>query len=321
MDAVWIGRDGNKHGPYSAAQLLEAHANGKLRETDLLWWKGLEAWQAMAFAIEKLRAHSGAPAAASTLGDQPAQRAAQSPEPASAVSALDPIANLSASPAYATSGANEGVDAASSVRRAGGGVQRGGDPYRPPSATVADPIDAGEAVEYAGFWVRFAAFLVDTVIVTVAGLIIGASAGFLFFSRLADNPAVGFLIQGSGLIVSWLFYAWFESSEARATPGKMVFRLKVVGADDHERISFLRATGRYWAKLISAMLLGIGYLMQPFTARKQALHDLMSGAAVVSTGPASRLLLWLCLFLAFVPLFFGIFLLFGLAMPFARILF
>ena len=51
------------------------------------------------------------------------------------------------------------------------------------------------------------------------------------------------------------------------------------------RISFLRATGRYFGKIVSGMLIMIGYLMQPFTEKRQTLHDIMAGCLVLRKVP------------------------------------
>jgi uncharacterized RDD family membrane protein YckC len=76
--------------------------------------------------------------------------------------------------------------------------------------------------------------------------------------------------------------------------------LQVLTADREERISFLRATGRWAARYLSFLLLLVGYLMQPFTARKQALHDLIAGTVVVATGPTRRWLVALVIVLTLV---------------------
>jgi uncharacterized RDD family membrane protein YckC len=83
------------------------------------------------------------------------------------------------------------------------------------------------------------------------------------------------------LVVPWLYYTTAESSQQQATLGKRLVGLRVV-SDAGTRISFARANGRYWAKSLSGLTLGIGYLVCAFTPRKQALHDLMSGCCVVS---------------------------------------
>ena len=78
----------------------------------------------------------------------------------------------------------------------------------------------------------------------------------------------------------WLYCAAFESSERQATPGKLALGLKVTGLDGG-RISFARATGRYFAEILSGLTLGIGYAVVAFSRRRQALHDMVAGTVVV----------------------------------------
>ena len=79
----------------------------------------------------------------------------------------------------------------------------------------------------------------------------------------------------------WIVYfAAFESSGRQATPGKMALGV-VVTDDAGQRIGFGRAAARTAAKYVSAMILWIGFLMAAFTARKQALHDMMTGCLVL----------------------------------------
>jgi uncharacterized RDD family membrane protein YckC len=78
----------------------------------------------------------------------------------------------------------------------------------------------------------------------------------------------------------WLYEAWLTSSEWQATLGKRALGIAVTGVDG-SRISFARATGRYFAKWISAFIFGIGYIMAAFTERKQALHDMIADTLVI----------------------------------------
>jgi uncharacterized RDD family membrane protein YckC len=71
-----------------------------------------------------------------------------------------------------------------------------------------------------------------------------------------------------------------ESSQYHATLGKMLLGL-IVTDDQGRPITFGRATGRFFSKLISRFTLGIGYIMAGFTQRKQALHDLIANTLVV----------------------------------------
>jgi uncharacterized RDD family membrane protein YckC len=120
---------------------------------------------------------------------------------------------------------------------------------------------------YAGFWVRFVALIIDGVIVAVgSGLIASATMG------------VGFVLS---LVVPWLYEAFMLSSEWQATVGKRAMSIAVTGIDGG-RISFARATGRHFAKWISFCTLGIGFIMVAFTAKKQALHDMIAETLVVN---------------------------------------
>jgi uncharacterized RDD family membrane protein YckC len=82
------------------------------------------------------------------------------------------------------------------------------------------------------------------------------------------------------IILSWLYFTIFESSSLQATPGKMALGIIVTDLSGN-RISFARANGRYWGKILSGLTLGIGYIMAGFTRKKQALHDIMAGTLVV----------------------------------------
>ncbi len=120
---------------------------------------------------------------------------------------------------------------------------------------------------YAGFWKRFAAYLIDAVIIGIAGAIFRAAAG----------DAIGGTLT---TVIGWVYFAVMESSEKQATLGKMALGIRVVDVDGN-KISFARATGRYFSKIISALILMIGYIMAAFTAKKQALHDMIAGTLVV----------------------------------------
>ena len=81
------------------------------------------------------------------------------------------------------------------------------------------------------------------------------------------------------IAASWLYEAVMESSSYQATLGKMILGMKVTDLYGN-RISFARATGRHFAKILSAMILCIGFIMVGLTERKQGLHDLVAGTLV-----------------------------------------
>ena len=84
---------------------------------------------------------------------------------------------------------------------------------------------------------------------------------------------------GFAVLLVWLYRAGMESSRFQGTLGKLAVQIKVTGLDGN-RISLERATGRHFAKVLSAIALGVGYLMVGFTARKQGLHDRLAGTLV-----------------------------------------
>jgi uncharacterized RDD family membrane protein YckC len=141
------------------------------------------------------------------------------------------------------------------------------------------PASAG-AVRYGGFWRRFAAYVIDGIVVYIVSLVAGVALGLILgFARVnADLIAVAGAILG--VAIALLYYPLQESSEAQATLGKRALGVKVTDLNG-QRISFPRALGRMFAKLLSGLLFGIGYVMAAFTPRKRALHDMISGTLVV----------------------------------------
>jgi uncharacterized RDD family membrane protein YckC len=150
---------------------------------------------------------------------------------------------------------------------------------------------ARDEVTYAGFWVRLAAAALDWVLLGVVGLLIGLGVAAIAPEGGAVAQALALAIA---LAVAWLYFALLESSPGGATFGKRALRLQVLTADGMRRVGFVRATARWAGRWLSALVLAIGYLMQPFTARRQALHDLLAGTVVVARrrppagGPVSR---------------------------------
>jgi uncharacterized RDD family membrane protein YckC len=133
--------------------------------------------------------------------------------------------------------------------------------------------------EYGGFVARFFAFVCDMLI--ASALMYLVIAAMLKLGLSIFSPLVNFV----GVLVGIGYYAAMQSSASQATIGKGLLGLKVatVGGD---RASFLRNLGREFAKIISWIPLGIGFLMAAFTGRKQALHDMVASTVVLDAGPA-----------------------------------
>lgn len=137
------------------------------------------------------------------------------------------------------------------------------------------------AFRYGGFWIRALAKLIDGLIllvVTLGLVVVGAIA-----TTRADDPnqimAVSALWQVAQIGVNVAYVTWFLGRFG-ATPGKMACGLKVV-LPDGERVSYLRALGRYFAELLSGILLWIGYIMAAFDDEKRSLHDRICDTRVI----------------------------------------
>jgi uncharacterized RDD family membrane protein YckC len=166
---------------------------------------------------------------------------------------------------------------------------------QPTSTAVMVPgYAARPPMNYAGFWLRFVAYLIDAVVICIVAwpiyLVVGSALG-LSMGRIAQNPdamVVGslmgglLLFEGGVLLGVWLYYAILESSAWQGTVGKKVLGLRVTDLNGN-RVSFGRATGRFFGKIVSNFTFGIGYIMAGFTAKKQALHDMIAGCLVVKS--------------------------------------
>ena len=128
------------------------------------------------------------------------------------------------------------------------------------------PSPATGVARYAAFWERFVAQVIDVVILSVA-------TGTVFTATFGAGMAIGFFAP-------WLYEAFMTSSEWQATVGKRVMSIVVTDLNGN-RMSFARATGRHFAKYISVFLLGIGFVIAAFTAKKQALHDMIAETLVM----------------------------------------
>jgi uncharacterized RDD family membrane protein YckC len=137
---------------------------------------------------------------------------------------------------------------------------------------------------YGGFWWRVLAYIIDIIILSIgAGIVGGILGGVVGATAGADPNSISAAQAISGLVVlvlEWLYFALLESSNWRGTVGKRAVGLIVV--DEHgRRISFGRATGRFFSKIISGVILLIGFMMAGWNHKKRALHDMIAGTLVL----------------------------------------
>ena len=136
-------------------------------------------------------------------------------------------------------------------------------------------------MRYGGFWLRVIAYIIDIIPLGVILVVLTLLLGGDLMSE--DEDPFG-LVDLANLIVGLVYFIGFESSKYQATPGKMALGL-IVADSDGRRISPARAAGRYFAKILSALILLIGFIMVAFTERKQGLHDILAGTVVVKGKP------------------------------------
>jgi uncharacterized RDD family membrane protein YckC len=140
--------------------------------------------------------------------------------------------------------------------------------------------DVARPVVYAGFWRRVGAAIVDSILLTIISTLVGFVIGLVFGILGVSSSAASSIGGLIGFLIGLLYYPVLESSSAQATWGKRALNI-IVTDTNGQRLSFWRALGRYLGKFISAVLLGFGFLMVAFTARKQGLHDMMASTLVV----------------------------------------
>lgn len=143
--------------------------------------------------------------------------------------------------------------------------------------------------EYAGFWVRTGAAIIDTILIMIITFPLLISIyGWTYF----DGEKTGFIAGPADFLISWVAPAiavilfWIYK---QATPGKMAFSAKIVDATTGQPASSAQLIGRYLAYFVAMLPLLIGIVWVAFDKRKQGWHDKLSGTVVIknkNTGPA-----------------------------------
>lgn len=229
---VWIGRDGQRHGPYKEDDVRQWLRRGELARDDLGWYEGLADWQPLA--------------------------------------TLFPDALAATPPPFA------------------------------PAPPTSRPAAAIALEDYAGFWKRVIAYIIDAIVLYVPNLLVmkafgddaaeaalqqaalaaGADPRLILAAQVHYYQAMLPAILLCSLI-AWLYFALCESSAWQATVGKRAMGIRVTDLEGR-RIGLPRALGRYLAKLLSFAIVFIGVLMVGWTRRKQGLHDMLADTLVLN---------------------------------------
>jgi uncharacterized RDD family membrane protein YckC len=264
-DKWYYTSQGQRTGPVTQQQIRELYESGEIEDADLVWTAGMKDWMPAAQARERIM---DSDATMST--------------PATTAGLMEANVDMSAGPMGDTAGAG---------------------------LYDAPPADEGGVglFDYAGFWLRVAAYVIDSIILNVGFFAMGCLMSMLGMAAVlptmpaatgyggygygyggpelsnASSTAMGIIMvifYAATLIIPWLYFALMESSSRQATLGKMAVRLQVTDVDGN-RLSFLRASGRFFGKILSAIPCSIGFIMAGFTEKKQALHDILAGTLVV----------------------------------------
>jgi uncharacterized RDD family membrane protein YckC len=146
---------------------------------------------------------------------------------------------------------------------------------------VAMPVE----MNYAGFWIRFVAKFIDGIILWIIGLSISFAFGLGFSGGaqgryLSSSQIAAILMVNILQLAAYVTYTTFFIGRFGATIGKMACGIKIVTPDGN-RVSYMRAFGRYFAEILSGMILLIGYIMAAFDYEKRALHDRICSTRVI----------------------------------------
>ena len=244
--------DGDQQvGPIGKAQLKSLVKAKKVNAKTLVWQDGMEDWQELGIFVRSRRSQS-------TPEDQaviPAQRSVCS-ECGRAYAEEEMICF---NEAWICAGCKPAF------------IQK-----------VKEGVSVAGAMNYAGFWIRFGAIVIDGFILWIFTMILFIPLGIIMPTS-NDNPFVALSFMPLIMLLQYaipaVYDTWFVGKYG-ATPGKMACKLKIVVADGG-RVSYSRALGRHFAKWLSSIILGIGFIMAVFDDERRTLHDRICETRVV----------------------------------------
>lgn len=146
---------------------------------------------------------------------------------------------------------------------------------------IKEGLAVAGTMDYAGFWIRFGAKFIDWIIIGFVTFIIAMPLGSFSITTPSSSSSVFTMVLLQ--ILNYAIpasYVTFFLGKYGATPGKMACKLKVVTADN-DRVSYPKAFGRYFAEILSGLLLLIGYIMAAFDDQKRTLHDRICDTRVI----------------------------------------
>ena len=247
--------DGDRQvGPIGKAELQTLIKAKKVNSQTMVWQPGMHAWQELGLYVRR-----------KTQGDS------QSVQPAAPSALIQQSVCSECGQAFAEDDMIRFEDAWVCATCKPIFVQK-----------IKEGVSLTGAMEFAGFWLRFGAILIDGIIMWIVNMIIFIPLGFIGATS-SEQPGIMVVSQLFMTLLQFVIPAvydtWFVGKYA-ATPGKMACKIKVVTADAGQ-VSYARALGRHFAKWISSMILAIGFIMAAFDDEKRTLHDRICETRVV----------------------------------------
>jgi len=257
----YYAKAGQQAGPVDEAQLDSLLNSGQIDSATLVWREGMAGWQPHGEA--RPSAPQGMAAAAPAAMGRAAAAVGETNEAVCAeCGKIFPIENT--------------------IQYRNARVCAGCKPVF--MQKLAEGARIGGEMAYAGVLTRFGAVVLDGIIMVVASTVIKLAAGFTFLQALGTQPTDRtVLLLGLGLVqgVLAIGYEVIMIGKYGATLGKMAVKIRVVTAEGG-RVSYGRALGRYFAKILSWVVCGIGYIMAAFDEEKRALHDRICNTRVIT---------------------------------------
>ena len=147
---------------------------------------------------------------------------------------------------------------------------------------IKEGVSVAGALDYAGFWIRFGAVAIDGCIIWIFNIILFIPLG-IFTPSSGDSPFAALSVIPVMMLLQYaipaVYDTWFVGKYG-ATPGKMACKIKIVVPDGNP-VSYSRALGRHFAKWLSSIILGIGFIMAVFDDERRTLHDRICETRVV----------------------------------------
>ena len=250
---------GEQTGPVTDEKLAELRHAGRVTDDTLVWREGMANWAPLREALPALVVATAEPAAPDA----------------------EPPLVMDAKPGAACSECGRLFNTEDMIRHGEAYVCASCKPVF--IQKLSEGVHYDGALAYAGFWVRFAAKFVDGLILGIPFLLVYSLAIYhAMQARRADEFGLLPLLVQFGFMFVQMVYSIVFVGRYGATPGKMLCKLRVVTADGG-RVSYGRATGRFFAEMISGMVCYIGYIMVAFDGQKRGLHDHICSTRVILT--------------------------------------